>query len=72
MRAQGPQSHILVMGGGVGPSDFFGSEILAKGDFFGSMKYAGIFLGCKKKKKEKNGGIFLACEKRTKRFFWVC
>ena len=32
-----------------GSSDFFGSEILAKGDFFGSMKDAGIFLGRKKK-----------------------
>ena len=29
----------------MGPSDFFGSEILAKSDFFfGSMKDAGIFL----------------------------
>ena len=31
--------------GGGGPSDFFGSEILAKGDFFGSMKDATIFFG---------------------------
>ena len=29
-------------GGGGGPSDFFGSEILAKSDLFGSMKGAGI------------------------------
>ena len=36
-------------GGGECPSDFFGSEILANNDFFGSMKDAGIFLGCKKK-----------------------
>ena len=28
-----------------GPNDFFGSEILAKSDFIGSMKDAGIFLG---------------------------
>ena len=28
---------------GGGLSDFFWSEILAKGDFFGSMKNAGIF-----------------------------
>ena len=42
---------------GGSPSDIFGSEILAKGDFFGSMKDAGIFLGR---------------EKRTKGFFWVC
>ena len=32
-----------------GLSDFFGSEILAKSDFFGSMKDAGIFGGCKEK-----------------------
>ena len=31
--------------GGGGPSDFFGSEILTKSDFFGSMKDAWIFLG---------------------------
>ena len=40
----------LMMGGGGGLSDFFGSEILAKSVFFGSMKDAGIFLGCKKKR----------------------
>ena len=40
------------MGGGGGGelSDIFGSEILAKSDFFGSMKDAGIFLGHKRKK----------------------
>ena len=55
--AQGPNSHILMMGGGGGlggPKDFFGSDILAKRDFFGSMKDAGIFLG-----RENNTGIFL-------------
>ena len=31
--------------GGGGQSDFFGSEILAKSDFFGSLKYARNFLG---------------------------
>ena len=36
-----------------GPKDFFGSDILAKRDFFGSMKDAGIFLG-----RENNTGIF--------------
>ena len=43
-------------GGGVGggPKDFFGSDILAKRDFFGSMKDAGIFLG-----HENNTGIFV-------------
>ena len=49
--AQGPHSHILMTGG---PKDFFGSDILAKRDFFGSMKDAGIFLG-----RENNTGIFL-------------
>ena len=38
--------------GGGGPSDFFGSEILAKGDYFGSMKDAGIFLGREKKRRD--------------------
>ena len=57
--AQGSHSHILMTGGGGGGSlsDFLGSEILAKNDFFGSMKDARIFLGC---------------EKRTKGFFGVC
>ena len=40
-----------MMGGGL--KDFFGSDILAKRDFFGSMKDAGIFLG-----RENNTGIF--------------
>ena len=40
--------------GGGGPKDFFGSDILAKRDFFGSMKDAGIFWG-----RENNAGIFL-------------
>ena len=46
--AQRPHSHILLAKG------FFGSEVLAKRDFFGSMKDTGIFLG-----HEKNTGIFL-------------
>ena len=50
---QGPHSHILMTGGG-GPKDFFASDILAKSDFFGSMKDAGIFWG-----RENNTGIFL-------------
>ena len=41
-------------GGGGGPKDFFGSDILAKRDSFGSMKDAGIFWG-----RENNPGIFL-------------
>ena len=47
--AQGPHSHILMTGGGGGPSDVFESEILAKSDLLGSMKDAGIFLGREKK-----------------------
>ena len=38
--------------GGGDPSDFFGSEILAKSDLFWSMKDAGIFLGSRKKTEE--------------------
>ena len=51
MRSFGPHSHILMTGG---PRDFFGSDILAKRDFFWSMKDAGIFLG-----RENSTGIFL-------------
>ena len=36
-------------GGGGGASDFFGSEILAKSAFLGSMNNAGIFFGSPKK-----------------------
>ena len=35
-----------------GPSDFFGSEILAQSDLFGSMKDTGIFLGREKKQRD--------------------
>ena len=38
-----PLTYFNDEGGGGGLSDFFWSEILAKGDFFGSMKNAGIF-----------------------------
>ena len=41
--------HILMT---EGPSDFFGFEILAKSDFLGSTKDAGIFLGREKKNRE--------------------
>ena len=57
--AQGPHSHILMMGG---PSDFFGSEILAK-SAFGSMKDARIFLGHEEKQRDFWVG---------KEIFWVC
>ena len=51
VRSFGSHSHILMTGS---PRDFFGSDILVKRDFFGSMKDAGIFLG-----RENNTGIFL-------------
>ena len=41
-------------GGGGVLKDFLGSDILAKRDFLGSMKDAGIFWG-----RENNAGIFL-------------
>ena len=45
---------------------FFGSEILATGDLFGSVKDAGIFLG-----RKKNGGVFWVAKKElTKGIFW--
>ena len=47
---------------------FFGSEILAKGDFFGSMKDTGIFLG-REKKAER---FFWVAKKELRDFFWVC
>ena len=40
-----------------GPSDFFGSEILAQSDFFGSMKDAGIFFWVAKKKQRDFLGL---------------
>ena len=55
-KSQGRHSHILLMGGGC-PTDFFGFEILATRDFFGSMKDAEIFLD--RGKKGFFGGIVL-------------
>ena len=46
-------------GGGGGLREFFGSEILAKSDFFGSIKDAGIFLGHEKKQRD-----FLGLQKK--------
>ena len=59
-----PPSHILMTG--ARPSDFFGSNILAKSDFFGSIKDAGIFGGSQKKQRGLGG-----LRKRTKGFFGV-
>ena len=61
---KGSHSHILMTGG---PSEFFGSEILAKGDFFGSMKDAGIFWGHEKKKRRDFFG--LQKKKKKRNFF---
>ena len=49
VRSFGPHSHILMTGG---PRDFFGSDILAKKDFFGSMKDAGIFFGSREQHRD--------------------
>ena len=57
-------THIFGGGGGV-PIDFFGSEILAKSDFLGSMKDAGIFLG----REKKTDGFFWVAKKGL-RVFW--
>ena len=59
---QGLHSHILMTRGGGVLSDFFGSEILAQSDFFGSMKDTGIFLG-REKKKRNRGSFFGMLEK---------
>ena len=39
-------------GGGGGPKDFFGSDILDKRDFLGSMKDARIFFGSRKQHRD--------------------
>ena len=49
-----PRAPLTYFNDGGGPKDFSGSDILAKRDFLGSMKDAGIFLG-----RENNRGIFL-------------
>ena len=53
-------------GGGGGPSDFFGSEILAKSDFLGVYEGRRDFFGMAKKKPR---GIFLGCKKGLRDFF---
>ena len=65
---QGPRSQILMMRGGGGPNDFFGSEILAKSDFFWDYERHQDFFGSQ----NKTRGIFWGCQKVTKGFFWVC
>ena len=60
--AQGPHSYILMTGG---PSDFFGSKVLAKSYFLGLMKHAEIFLGHEKKQRD-----FFWVAKQGLRFFF--
>ena len=48
-----PGAPLAYFNDGGGPKDFFGSDISAKRDFFGSIRDAGIFLG-----RENNRGIF--------------
>ena len=55
--AQGPHSHILMTGGG-GAKDFFGSDILAKRDFWGSMKDRRDFFGWRKQHRDFLGIVF--------------
>ena len=54
---RGP-THIFTNGGG-GVEEILGSEILAKRDFLGSMKNAGIFLAREKENTKILGGIVL-------------
>ena len=61
--------------GGGGASDFFGSEILAKSAFLGSMNNAGIFFGSPKNIEGFFGVLkkglrdFLAYAKKSSDFF---
>ena len=52
-------------GGGGGSERFFGSDILAKSDFFGSMKDAGVFWG----REIKTEGFFVVAKKGLRDFF---
>ena len=60
VRICSPGAPLTYFNDGGGPSDFFGSEILAKSKFFGSMKDAGIFLG----REKKNQRDFLGLRKK--------
>ena len=55
-------------GGGGDPSDFLGSEILAKGDFFWVYERRRDFFGSRKKRRD----LFWVAKKRTKGFWGVC
>ena len=56
------------MTGGGSPRDFFGSEILAKRDFLGSMKDTGIFWGRKKTPKDLFGIVFFISSNQQTKF----
>ena len=64
--ALGSHSHILMMGwgGGGNPSDFWGSEILAKSDFLWFYERHRDFFGL-----QKNRGIFWVAKKGLRDFF---
>ena len=65
--SEAPLTYLNYGGGGGeggGPSDFFGSEILAKSDFFRSMKDARIFLG----RERKTEGFFGVAKKGLRDF----
>ena len=56
---------MIAEGGGGGLSNFLGSEILAKSDFFRSIKDAGIFWVLEKKQRD-----FLGYAKKCSDFFF--
>ena len=63
-----PLAYFNIGGGEGGLEWFFGSEILAKSDFFWVYEKCWDFFWVT----EENRGIFLGCEKRIKGYFWVC
>ena len=77
LSTQGPHSRILMTGGGGVRVIFLRFEILAKSDFLGSMKDAGILLDHEKKPEEYFGipkkGLrdFCGYAKKSSDFFWV-
>ena len=62
MDPQGPHSHILRTGG---PSDFFGSDILAKSDFFWVYERRRDFFGSRR----RTEGFFWLAKKGLRDFF---
>ena len=62
LNTQGHHSHILMTRG---PSDFFGSEILAQSDFFWVYER-------RRDAKKKQRDFFWVAKKGLRDFFWVC